>query len=166
MKRILAITTLLLATGSVVPVEAVNVQSRSNPIDNSYRMQSEGMLIADRYEDQFKEYRYQRHVQLERQMRQELSQPKYRYMSQQEKERLMKHAHDELDDALDRQEKAWIKEQERRNDRYDDRYDRYDRYERYDRRYDRYDRYDDPQNPYDQRYRYERSRYNRRYNNW
>jgi predicted metal-dependent peptidase len=157
MKRILAIATLLLATGSVVPVQAVSVQSRTTPIDNSYKPQSEGILIADKYEDQFKEYRYQRHLQLERQMRQELTQPKYRYMSQQEKERVMKQAHDNLDDALDRQEKAWTREQEKRQDRYD----RYDRYNRY----NRYDRYDDPQNPYDQRYRYERSRYNQRYNN-
>jgi hypothetical protein len=153
MKRILAIATLLLATSSTVPVQAVSFQSRSTSVDHSHRLQSEGILMADRYEDQFNDYRRERHVQLERQMRQELTQPKYRYMSQQEKERLMKQAHDNLDDALDRQEKAWVREQDQRQDRYDE-------------RYDRYDRYDDPQNPYDQRYRYERSRYNQRYNNW
>lgn len=177
MKKILAIATLLLATGSTLPVEAVSLQSRTTPVRTSQTFQSEGMLIADKLDEEFNDYRKRRHVELERQMRQELTQSKYRYMSQQEKERLMKQAHDNLDDALDRQEKAWRRDHEKRQDRYDNRYDdrfdnRYDRYDRYDDRYEgrfdnrfdnRYnDRYD---NRYNDRYNYERSRYDQRYNN-
>lgn len=161
-----AIATLMLATGSILPVQAVSFPSRNTSINNTGTIESEGILRADRLDEEFDDYRRSRHVQLERQLRQELSQQKYRYMSQQEKERAMRQAHDNLDDQLDRQEKAWRREYENRQDRYDNRYD-----EGYNNRYDRYDRfdsrYDDPQNPYglqQLRYRDNRSRYNERYN--
>jgi hypothetical protein len=177
MKKILAVATLLLATGSTLPVLAVSLESRTTQLRNHQTFQSEGTLIADRFEEEFNDYRERRHVELERQMRQELTQSKYRYMSQQEKERLMKQAHDNLEDALEREERAWRRENEKRQDRYDDRYDnRYDRYDRYDNRNDnrfdsrfdnrfdnRYDNRND--NRYNDRYNYQRSRYNQRYNN-
>ena len=160
MKRVFAIATLLLATASAVPAEAAQPHSRTTQAQGADIFQSQGTLVADDFSD----YRRSRHEQLERQLRQELSQPRYRNISQQEKMRVMKQAHDDLEDVLDREEKRWRNEREYRDDRYD-RYDRYD--QRYDDRYDRYRRYDqryDDRYRYDERYRYDRSRYNQRYN--
>lgn len=165
MKRILAIATLLLATCSAIPAEAAFSQSRRDRDISATPVSTEGVLLADsRVDDAWDQYKDERHRILDRQMNNEMNKPHNSRLSQREKEKVIREAHQALDKQLDREEKEWKKrysDSRYRNDRYNRSSDR-SRRSRQDWCSDNRNRdrcyYDDDYNR-DRRYRDRDSRY-------
>ncbi|SKB12754.1 conserved exported hypothetical protein [Planktothrix sp. PCC 11201] len=131
MKPTLTLTTLVLLASSMLPARAVMLNNRINT--DSARQPSQDLILA---QNNFDQYRQQRHAQLEQQMRQEVNQPQYRNLSAAQKAQMIRDAHSNLDQRLDQEYATW--QQGNNNGNYNGQYDsgnyngsdRYDRYNR------------------------------------
>lgn len=128
MKRTLAITTLLLTGSFAIPARAV--QFNSSPVANSNAVEiaqyPSPMLLAQ--QETFEEYRNRRHAELEQQMRQQMNQPAYQTVPVSEKARIIRDAHNALDQQLDREYAEWQRGQSSYGTYGNNGYNRSDRY--------------------------------------
>lgn len=143
MKPTLTLATLVLAASSMLPAYAV---MPNHPINTTSSTQSSQDLILA--QNNFDQYRQQRHAELEQQMREEVKKPQYNNLSQAQKAQMIRDAHNALDQRLDQEYDSWRRGEN--NGNYNDRYDsgNYNR--------DRYDRYNRNNQPYPNNGRYTR----------
>ena len=110
MKPTLTLATLVLAASSMLPAYAV---MPNNPINTtSSRQSSQDLILA---QNNFDQYRQQRHAQLEQQMREEVKKPQYNNLSAAQKAQIIRDAHNALDKSLDREYETWKQRQSNNN---------------------------------------------------
>ena len=122
MKTTLTLATLVLLASSMLPAHAVMINNRTNT--DFSRQPSQDLILA---QNNFDQYRQQRHAQLEQQMRQDMNQPQYRNLSAAQKAQMIRDAHINLDQNLDQEYATWQRGNNNGNYTGSDRYDRYDR---------------------------------------
>ncbi|MBE9143860.1 hypothetical protein [Planktothrix mougeotii] len=106
MKPTLTLATLVLAASSMLPAYAV---MPNNPINTtSSRQSSQDLILA---QNNFDQYRQQRHAQLEQQMREEVKKPQYNNLTSAQKAQMIRDAHNSLDQSLDREYDTWKQRQ-------------------------------------------------------
>jgi hypothetical protein len=127
MKPTLTLATLVLAASSMLPAHAVIPNNRINT--NSPTQPSQDLILA---QNNFDQYRQQRHAQLEQQMREEVKKPQYNNLSSSQKAQMIRDAHNALDQSLDREYETWKQRQSNNNGRYNNN-DRYNNNNRNDR---------------------------------
>jgi hypothetical protein len=121
MKPTLTLTTLVLLASSMLPAHAVMPNNRIN-IDSA-RQPSQDLILA---QNNFDQYRQQRHAQLEQQMREEVKKPQYNNLSPAQKAKMIRDSHTTLDKSLDREYETWKNQQSNNNN--NGRYNNNDRY--------------------------------------
>ncbi|HEY9865314.1 MAG TPA: hypothetical protein V6D21_14165 [Candidatus Obscuribacterales bacterium] len=110
MKPTLTLATLVLLASSMLRAHAVMPNNRINT--NSARQPSQDLILA---QNNFDQYRQQRHAQLEQQMREEVKKPQYNNLSPAQKAQMIRNAHNELDKSLDREYETWKNQQSNNN---------------------------------------------------
>ncbi len=110
MKTTLTLATLVLLASSMLRAHAVMPNNRINT--NSARQPSQDLILA---QNNFDQYRQQRHAQLEQQMREEVKKPQYNNLSPAQKAQMIRNAHTTLDKSLDREYETWKKQQSNNN---------------------------------------------------
>ncbi len=110
MKPTLTLATLVLAASSMLPAYAV---MPNHPINTTSSTQSSQDLILA--QNNFDQYRQQRHAELEQQMREEVKKPQYNNLSQAQKAQMIRDAHNALDQRLDREYETWKQRQSNNN---------------------------------------------------
>ncbi|HBK22239.1 MAG TPA: hypothetical protein DDZ60_06970 [Planktothrix sp. UBA10369] len=120
MKTTLTLATLVLAASSMLPAHAVMPNNRTNT--DSARQPSQDLILA---QNNFDQYRQQRHAQLEQQMREEVKKPQYNNLSPAQKAKMIRDSHNTLDKSLDQEYDTWKKQQSNNNN---GRYNNNDRY--------------------------------------
>ena len=122
MKTTLTLATLVLLASSMLPAHAVMLNNRTNT--DFSRQPSQDLILA---QNNFDQYRQQRHAQLEQQMREEVKKPQYNNLSPAQKAQMIRDAHINLDQNLDREYATWQRGNNNGNYNGSDRYDRYNR---------------------------------------
>ncbi|CAD5947777.1 hypothetical protein [Planktothrix agardhii] len=110
MKTTLTLATLVLLASSMLPAHAVMLNNRTNT--DFSRQPSQDLILA---QNNFDQYRQQRHAQLEQQMREEVKKPQYNNLSPAQKAQMIRDSHKTLDQSLDREYETWKKQQSNNN---------------------------------------------------
>jgi surface antigen len=120
MKTTLTLATLVLLASSMLPAQALMPNNNRTNTDSA-RQPSQDLILA---QNNFDQYRQQRHAQLEQQMRQEVKKPQYNNLSEAQKAKIIRDSHNALDQSLDREYDTWKQQQSNNNGRYNNN-DRY-----------------------------------------